>query len=132
MGISLRYSKEPYQNLRGYSMDKKDLENFFMNLIYIDTLQDALHQAKQYKPQSESVKSLITNYEETIKGENDKSDLVLDRIEMIEDNLYKKILFDRFILNKEQLEIARDVGYSYTYFSRIMKKAITEFEKLGD
>lgn len=113
-------------------MTRKDLENFQKNLLYVDALQEGLNRAKGYDQQSESVKSLISTYEKFIKKENDKSDLVLDRIEMIEDDLYKKILFDRFILNKEQLEIARDVGYSYTHFSKIMNKAIKEFEELGD
>jgi len=83
-----------------------------------------LERYKKLPSVSKYIKTLadmIRDEEEIIKS----IDAALDRME---DPLYKKLLRLKFIENIDQQEISEQENYSYTYISRLINKAIDEFQ----
>lgn len=66
---------------------------------------------------------MIRDEEEIMKS----IDAALDRME---DPLHKKLLRLKFIENIDQQAISEQENYSYTYISRLMNKAMTDFETI--
>lgn len=107
-------------------MKKKDLENLKGELLYMESLIDSLDNSDRYGEYSTKEQDTI---KETIQKILDKKDAVINKINKLDDPLQRKVLYDKYIIYLSHNDIALSIGYSYNHISKILKRALTEFER---
>jgi len=88
-----------------------------------------IHKTKRFS-HLPSVKGYIKTLEEIIQDEEEVIKSIHAALDKMRDPLSKRILISKFIERKDQQEISEQENYSYYYISRLMTKAIDEFQNI--
>jgi DNA-directed RNA polymerase specialized sigma subunit len=109
-------------------MTVKDLEEFMMLGIEIDSLNESAEDTRQYSWNNAAME-YIEHVESIILNRKTRRQMIIDRVNSLSDPLLQRILSERYFFGKTLDEISKSIGYSYHYTSRIFKAAIEEFEE---
>lgn len=119
--------------LEGVTVIRNKLEEYHILGIEIQTFHDMLdnHFIRDFT-HLEGVRShrdtLLSHIEKIKQQQNN----IIDLIGRLEDPILKRIFFMRYIDQKSNGEIAKEVGYSITHLSRKFSEGIEELEKLEE
>ena len=117
--------------LEGVTVIRKKLEEYHMLGIEIQTFYDMLdnHFIKDftYLEGVREHRDMLLKHIEKIKQQRND---IIDLIGRLDDPILRQIFFMRYIDQKSNGEIAREVGYSITHLSRKFSEGIEELEKL--
>lgn len=81
-------------------------------------------------PERDSVESLKANIEENIRHLELQREKVVKFVEEIKDPTIRSIFYMKYIEGKEHKEICREVGYGYTYLSKVINKEVKRLKEL--
>ena len=107
------------------------LEGFQVNEIKLSSLITTLEEAKQYGD-IEPVNQFKRTLEKIISKAMEKRHRIFFLIEKLEDPIIKQIFYSRFIDDKSNAAISKELGYSINHISKKIRKGIEELEKLEE
>ena len=112
-------------------MIQKMLEEYKMLELEMKTYKDSLEDwiIRNY-PERDSVKSLKAKIEENIRHLELQREKAVKFVEEIKDPTIRSIFYMKYIEGKEHKEICREVGYGYTYLSKVIKRELLKLKEL--
>ncbi len=111
-------------------MMKKLLEEYWMNLIYAETLMESLNWCEKYRGHP-AVETYREDQLSIYEGERTKCKKVIEMLDRIEDPIDQKIMYLRYVDRVKNSKIADITGYSETYVSRKIGRIVVMLEQMN-